>query len=491
MKTNAINKEATKRQLTTLQNKFTSKDERREHLQLVYENESIISACDGVKIAVIYKNNYNFIGYEGLNEEYTNILKNVFVNAKSSLKEKIKVNVDRILLESALKFIKEEINLNKANKKDKKVMVNFTITENKLNINSFLFDEGYLEDYSPIVKFQTNKQIKANVETNYNKLPKHTYSFSVDSLLDSSSLCTTKTIDLYFNTSNVAPLLLFSDNVEVLLLPIRPIDIETMKQERKEEEEKEIQAEKESLELIANKNNIAYELVSQAEKAISNNEKVENVDITIYKDRYDSTTTSLILYLFKKYNINVPLKTQGWINSALCYIQPQNKENYTNKWTYSYLSKSANSTVFLKYLDRLVSAINPVSTITEELPECTNEELDHLFGKEKGYHDQLEKDKKIKLVKTDLHNRIQYGFHIKKQKGEITENKIISDGLKQVILKKYPSYNSSHSEKENTIFNISTPLMWLQCFITCNDYLVVVKENKRGEKTRETYKIVR
>ena len=55
----------------------------------------------------------------------------------------------------------------------------------------------------------------------------------------------------------------------------------------------------------------------------------------------------------KKHNINVPLKTQGWINQALSTI----KYNEEYGWSYIYYSSSADSTVFMKYLKELVNKV--------------------------------------------------------------------------------------------------------------------------------------
>ena len=62
--------------------------------------------------------------------------------------------------------------------------------------------------------------------------------------------------------------------------------------------------------------------------------------------------TSLILYLFKRYGVHVPIRTQGWINKALAQIYFHN-----GQITYSYYSSSKDSTVFYKYLRGLEEKI--------------------------------------------------------------------------------------------------------------------------------------
>jgi len=122
----------------------------------------------------------------------------------------------------------------------------------------------------------------------------------------------------------------------------------------KEDQIKKSMREQEDKEYTDSKNKIVNELVSQAEQAIINNQKVNNKEITVYKSRFESNDTSLILHMMKLYDIKIPLKTQGWINQALSSIQ------YNEEWSdysYRYLKSSANSNVFNKYLRQLVKSI--------------------------------------------------------------------------------------------------------------------------------------
>lgn len=116
-------------------------------------------------------------------------------------------------------------------------------------------------------------------------------------------------------------------------------------QQKKEQEEKQY---------IEQKNNEVADKVYKTEQAIINKERVQNIDITVYKSKYDSNTMSIFLYLMKQYNINVPLKTQGWINKALANIYYDERNN---EYTYQYYTSSACSTVFDKYLNMLVNKI--------------------------------------------------------------------------------------------------------------------------------------
>jgi len=124
----------------------------------------------------------------------------------------------------------------------------------------------------------------------------------------------------------------------------------------KEDQEKKLKIELEDKEYIDAKNKIVDDLVMQAEQAIINNQEVKNKDVTIYKSRYESNDTSLILHMMKLYEIKIPIKTQGWINQALANIFYE-EDNGDGKVSYSYYKSSANSNVFRKYLNELVNKI--------------------------------------------------------------------------------------------------------------------------------------
>jgi len=123
----------------------------------------------------------------------------------------------------------------------------------------------------------------------------------------------------------------------------------------KEEQEKKLKQEQEDKEYADSKNKIVDELISQAEQAIINNQKVNNKEITVYKSRFESNDTSLILHMMKLYEIKVPLKTQGWINQALAEIYYDVEDG---KVSYSYYKSSANSNVFRKYLNEFVNKVH-------------------------------------------------------------------------------------------------------------------------------------
>jgi hypothetical protein len=124
----------------------------------------------------------------------------------------------------------------------------------------------------------------------------------------------------------------------------------------REQEHNEIEIKKKAKDkaYIDERNKIAEEIITQAEQAIINKQDVKNVKIVLYKSHYESNATSLILHLMKKYNINVPLKTQGWINQALANII---YDKTYKDYSYQYYKSSVNSTKFASYLYQLVYKI--------------------------------------------------------------------------------------------------------------------------------------
>lgn len=92
------------------------------------------------------------------------------------------------------------------------------------------------------------------------------------------------------------------------------------------------------------------EYLAKIEKVLLDAEDAIKTKTTFVNNKIDDTT--IVLRLFKKYGINVPIKTQGWINKALARIFYKDGEI-----SYSYLKTSNDSTVFYEYLKELENKI--------------------------------------------------------------------------------------------------------------------------------------
>lgn len=90
--------------------------------------------------------------------------------------------------------------------------------------------------------------------------------------------------------------------------------------------------------------------LAEIENALLNAEDAIKTKTTFFNDKIDGNT--IVLRLLKKYNVNVPIKTQGWINKALARVFYRD-----GKISYSYFKTSKDSTVFYGYLKELENKI--------------------------------------------------------------------------------------------------------------------------------------
>lgn len=74
----------------------------------------------------------------------------------------------------------------------------------------------------------------------------------------------------------------------------------------------------------------AEQAVSAAIQVIREGGVLKNETITFYQSRYSSSSYSIVNYLMRQYHVDVPLRTQGWINEMLASatIQDGSCEHY-------------------------------------------------------------------------------------------------------------------------------------------------------------------
>lgn len=85
---------------------------------------------------------------------------------------------------------------------------------------------------------------------------------------------------------------------------------------------------------------------------LRNGGTLRNQEITIYRIIHDSSVYSIINYLAREYGVNIPIKTQGWINNSLVEITVGN-----GKMTGGRMSGKNQSTVIYKYMNQLIEAV--------------------------------------------------------------------------------------------------------------------------------------
>lgn len=87
--------------------------------------------------------------------------------------------------------------------------------------------------------------------------------------------------------------------------------------QHKKRMEQAAQREAEDQAFIAERNTEAEQIVNKALDILRNGGKLENQTVTFYESRYNSSSYSIVNYLMRKYGVNVPIRTQGWINEKL------------------------------------------------------------------------------------------------------------------------------------------------------------------------------
>lgn len=65
------------------------------------------------------------------------------------------------------------------------------------------------------------------------------------------------------------------------------------------------------------RNRQAEQQVQDALRVIREGGVLRNDTVEFYRGRYDSSASSIFLYLMRQYQVEVPLRTQGWINERL------------------------------------------------------------------------------------------------------------------------------------------------------------------------------
>lgn len=141
--------------------------------------------------------------------------------------------------------------------------------------------------------------------------------------------------------------------MESELWEARKVHAEKLEEDRRQREEKR-KAEQEAYVLA--RNSEAEEMELAAIKVLKEGGKIENDSIEIYKDYYDSRAYSIINYLMRKYDVNVPIKTQGWINEKLRAVSIKNGK--CEGVTYWKGKNGKCSQKFFDCIDELIQKVN-------------------------------------------------------------------------------------------------------------------------------------
>lgn len=94
--------------------------------------------------------------------------------------------------------------------------------------------------------------------------------------------------------------------------------------QHKKRMEQAAQREAEDQAFIAAQNAEAEQTVNKAMEILRNGGKLDNDTVTFYESRYEHSSYSIVNYLMRKYGVNVPIRTQGWINEKLVSAEIEN-----------------------------------------------------------------------------------------------------------------------------------------------------------------------
>ena len=86
---------------------------------------------------------------------------------------------------------------------------------------------------------------------------------------------------------------------------------------REREQERKAKADAEDRAYCQEHNQRAEQQVQEAIRIIREGGVLQNDTVEFYRSRHDSSACSIFLYLMRQYQVDVPLRTQGWINERL------------------------------------------------------------------------------------------------------------------------------------------------------------------------------
>lgn len=96
---------------------------------------------------------------------------------------------------------------------------------------------------------------------------------------------------------------------------------------KKEDEvakERRAKAESEERAFCEEQNRLSEQAVQEAIRTIKDGGVLQNQTVKFYRSRYRCNAFSIVNYLMRKYGVNVPLRTQGWINEKLTSVTIEN-----------------------------------------------------------------------------------------------------------------------------------------------------------------------
>lgn len=124
---------------------------------------------------------------------------------------------------------------------------------------------------------------------------------------------------------------------------------------RKERQAAAVRAANEERVFCEEQNRIAEKAVSDAIQVIRGGGVLKNDTVKFYRSKHHASSCSIVLYLMRQYHVDVPLRTQGWINNKLVSVTI--KDGWCTGERYLCAGKKRGSEKFFIYMDRLIRTI--------------------------------------------------------------------------------------------------------------------------------------
>lgn len=102
-------------------------------------------------------------------------------------------------------------------------------------------------------------------------------------------------------------------------------------------------------------NQTAHQVVSEALRIIRKGGTLKNQTIRFYRSRHDSSSYTIINYLMQQYQVDVPLRTQGWINEKL--VDATIRDGKCEHLQYRRSKGGRGSRKFFECMDALIRAV--------------------------------------------------------------------------------------------------------------------------------------
>lgn len=113
-------------------------------------------------------------------------------------------------------------------------------------------------------------------------------------------------------------------------------------------------------------NRVAEQAVSAAIQVIRTGGVLKNETVKFYHSQYSVNAYSIVNYLMRLYQVNVPLRTQGWINEKLVSATIQDGKC---EYLQYYRGKSGRSSQ--KFFECMNDLIRAVQTAQDQVQEST------------------------------------------------------------------------------------------------------------------------